>query len=129
MTKYIMKKCTMNDEYQMNLWLSRACVALTILFINFGLFFVLNFLLSSMLKNGLSTVGDKLLGFICGIFHGIFLMLFVLIFTYTIPHEGFFQRVYVQSYSGRFVDKHIMQIANPYINPAHNPSEEIPAGS
>ncbi len=115
------------DKYDMNLWLARSCVAGTILLVNLGLFFVVNFLLASILKNGVSTIGNKLMGFVCGIFHGLFIMLFLMIFAYTVPNESFFQRVYVQSYSGRFVDQYVMPIANPYINPEYNPATEVPA--
>lgn len=112
------------DTYGLNLWLARITVVGVIMLITLGFFFLSGFIFKGLIKQGLSTAGDKFAGLLCGTFHGLLVMTVVLVLAYTIPNEGFFQRVYVESYSGRFVDQHVMPIANRYVNK----EIEIPAG-
>ena len=84
--------------------------------ITLGFFFLSSFILKGLIRHGMSLTGDKIAGLFCGIFHGLLVMMVVLVLAYTIPHEGFFQRVYVNSYSGRFIDQKIMPIADEYMH-------------
>lgn len=116
------------STYDMSLWLSRLTVVAVIMLITLGFFFLSGFIFKGLIKQGLSSGGDKFAGLCCGLFHGLLVMTVILVLAYTIPHEGFFQRVYVESYSGRFIDQHVMPIADRYLNqdieiPASLPAE------
>ena len=113
------------EAYGLNIWLARTAVVAIIMLTTLGFFFLSSFIFKSLITKGLSVTGDKIAGLICGSFHGLLVMTVVFVLAYTIPHEGFFQRVYVESYSGRFVDQHVMPIANRYTSE----KIEIPAGS
>lgn len=117
-TNYLMR------DYGLSLWLARGSVVIIIMLSTLGFFFLTGLILKSLMKQGLSTGGDKIAGLFCGIFHGLLVMTVVFVLAYTLPHEGFFQRVYVQSHSGRFVDQHVMPIADRYLQK----NIEIPAG-
>jgi uncharacterized membrane protein required for colicin V production len=111
------------DDYGLSLWLARTCAVAFIMLATLGFFFLSGFIFKSLIKLGISAVGDKIAGLFCGILHGLLVMIVVLVLAYTIPHDGFYRRVYVNSHSGRFVDQKIMPIADRYL---HKPIE-IPA--